>query len=231
MNENTEQKDKEMIRELLSMLKSLREQVSNDWDNKKREEYIFNSLLTLNFLSDGSFVKKNKSLISNLKSVYNSSDNSKFNTSILKEYYPDLSGEEVFIIHEPFGSKASPDFLFITPKVVFGIEDKSSKTEKVSFNTGTPGGNKFIMYFDKKGNTVYLISGRQWNWDTQVENEFREFTRDIISYAKTEFEKRFGDRIKNMEYYARPMLVDKNKIKDIVSKDESDVVDILKKSL
>jgi hypothetical protein len=51
----------------------------------------------------------------------------------------------------------------------------------------------------------------------------------MINYAKKEFEKKFGERIKNMEYYARPMLVDKNKINTICDKDEMDVVNMLRK--
>jgi hypothetical protein len=51
----------------------------------------------------------------------------------------------------------------------------------------------------------------------------------MIQYAKSKFDERFGDRIKNMTYYARPMLVDKNKIKDIWDKDEESVMYMLRK--
>lgn len=231
MEELDIEQDKARVRELIARLKSTVEQTTNNWDSKDRETYIFNSLLGLDFMTDGNFIKNDKSLKSRLKTAYNSTSTSDFNTSTLLESNPELDPDKIYLIHEPFGSKASPDFLFITPVMIFGVEDKSSKNEKVSFNTGTPGGNKFIMYFDKKSKKVHLISGKQWNWDDQVEQEFRDFTQHVIDYAKKEFTKRFGNRIKNMEYYARPMLIDKNKIKDLVDKDEQDVVDILKKAL
>jgi hypothetical protein len=108
-----------------------------------------------------------------------------------------------------------------------GVEDKSSKGGKVSFNTGTPGGNKFIMYYDRKDKKIYLISGKQWGWEGDIEREYKEFTKEMINYAKNKFEEKFGNRLKNMTYYARPMLVDKNKIKDIWNKDEQDISDML----
>lgn len=231
MKELDIKQDKAKVSELITKLKSTVQQTSNNWDSKKRETYIFNSLLDLNFVEDGTFILGDKELKSLLKKTYNSTTIENFNTSTLFEKYPDLDLDKIYLIHEPFGSKASPDFLFITPVMIFGIEDKSSKNEKVSFNTGTPGGNKFIMYLDKKSNKVHLISGKQWNWDEKMETEFREFTQHIRAFAKNEFARRFGDRIKNMEYYARPMLVDKNKIKDLVDKDEQDVVDILMRVL
>lgn len=231
MEELDIEQDKARVSELITRLKSTVQQTSNNWDSKKRETYIFNSLLGLNFVEDGTFILNDKGLKSLLKKTYNSPTIADFNTSTLLEKFPDLDVDKIYLIHEPFGSKASPDFLFITPVMIFGIEDKSSKNEKVSFNTGTPGGNKFIMYLDKKSNKVHLISGKQWNWDEGVEREFREFTQHVRDYAKKEFARRFGERVKNMEYYARPMLIDKNKIKDLVDKDEQDVVDILKKAL
>jgi hypothetical protein len=147
----------------------------------------------------------------------------------LSEYFNDINVNSIYVLQEPFGSKLSPDFLFITSKGVVGVEDKSSKTGKVSFNTGTPGGNKFIMYYDRTLKKIYLITGKQWGWEDDIESEYKQFTKDMINYAKKEFEKKFGERIKNMEYYARPMLVDKNKINTICDKDEMDVVNMLRK--
>ena len=53
----------------------------------------------------------------------------------------------------------------------------------------------------------------------------------MIIYAKNKFEERFGNRVKNMSYYARPMLVDKNKVKDIWDKDEQAVMAMLRKHI
>ena len=85
------------------------------------------------------------------------------------------------------------------------------------------------MYYDRTLKKIYLITGKQWGWEDDIESEYKQFTKDMINYAKKEFEKKFGERIKNMEYYARPMLVDKNKINIICDKDEMDVVNMLKK--
>ena len=217
------------IMSLMSTLKNTVNEIPNDWNSKQREEYIFDILTSLPFTEDGSYISTSKSTIKALKNAYNSVNPNSFTIDTLGQMISGIDTDKIYVIHEPFGSKASPDFLFITSKGLFGVEDKSSKNQKVSFNTGTPGGNKFIMYYDKKDKTVYLISGSQWGWDENIEKEFKKFTKDMINHAKEEFQRRFGDRIKNMDYYARPMLVDKNKIKDIAHKDEEDVLNLLKK--
>ena len=215
----------------MTTLKNTVNEIPNDWNSKEREDYIFDVLSGLPFTENGQNISKQKLLIKSLKNAYNSQDPNSFTTETLSSMVNGIDNTKIYILHEPFGSKASPDFLFITNKGLFGVEDKSSKNQKVSFNTGTPGGNKFIMYYDKKDKTVYLISGSQWGWDQNIEKEFKKFTKDMINYAKDEFQRRFGDRISNMEYYARPMLVDKNKIKDIAHKDEEDVLNLLKKMI
>lgn len=217
--------------DLLNTLKNTINDVGNDWNSKERENFIYNKVISLNFVNDGEFISKNKICIKKLKSVYNSSDPSKFTTVTLSEYFNDIDINSIYFIKEPFGSKASPDFLIISKKGILGIEDKSSKGGKVSFNTGTPGGNKFIMYYDKKEKKIYLISGENWGWEENIEKEYKIFTKEMIEYAKSKFEERFGDRVKNMTYYARPMLVDKNKVKDIWNKDEESVLNMLRKYL
>ena len=219
------------ISTLMSTLKNTVNEIPNDWNSKEREDFIFDVLVGLPFTENDQNILKEKSVIKYLKSAYNSQNPNSFTIQTLTSMIEDIDQSKIYVLHEPFGSKASPDFLFITSKGLFGVEDKSSKNQKVSFNTGTPGGNKFIMYYDKKDKTVYLISGSQWGWNQDIEKEFKKFTKDMITYAKDEFQRRFGDRIKNMEYYARPMLVDKNKIKDIAHKDEEDVLNLLKKMI
>jgi len=187
--------------------------------------------VSLNFIKDGQFIITNKPCISKMKSVYNSSAPTKFTTITLSNFFNDIEVNSVYFLKEPFGSKASPDFLIISSNGLLGIEDKSSKGGKVSFNTGTPGGNKFIMYFHRKEKKIYLVSGKRWGWENEIEKEYKEFTKEMIDYAKNKFQEKFGNRIKNMGYYARPMLVDKNKIKDIWDKEEKDVLDMLRKHL
>jgi hypothetical protein len=216
---------------VLTTLKNTANEIQNDWNSKDREEFIFNKITQLSFVKNGDFISKNKPIIKLIKSVYNSTNPKSFTTEKLNDVYEDINTNNIYVIREPFGNKASPDFLFITAKGIFGVEDKSSNSEKITFNTGTPGGNKFTMYYDRKSKTVYLISGKQWGWTQEIEDEFRQFTKDINNYASAEFNKKFGSRLKNMGYYARPMLTDKNKVKDIADKDENDVIEMLRNML
>lgn len=222
---------KQKLTGLLNALKDTINDIGNNWTSKEREDFIFKKVTSLGFIKDGQFIITNKLCTSKMKSVYNSNDPNKFTTVTLTNYFDNIDVNSVYFIKEPFGSKASPDFLIISSKGILGIEDKSSKGGKVSFNTGTPGGNKFIMYYNRKEKKIYLISGKQWGWENEIEKEYKEFTKEMIDYAKNKFQEKFGDRIKNMGYYARPMLVDKNKIKDIWDKDEKDVLDMLRKHL
>jgi hypothetical protein len=216
---------------LVDVLKNTVNNIGNNWTSKEREDYIFNQVTSLDFINDGQFILDNKACVAKMKSVYNSSDPSKFTTITLSNYFDDIDVNSVYFIQEPFGSKASPDFLIISSNGLLGIEDKSSKGGKVTFNTGTPGGNKFIMYYDRKDKKIFLISGKNWGWENNIESEYKQFTKEMIIYAKNKFEERFGDRVKNMTYYARPMLIDKNKIKDIWDKDEEAVMEMLRKHL
>lgn len=214
---------------IMSTLKGTMNNISNSWNSKKRESFIYNTLLSLPFLVSGQDYLNNKALKQKLKTTYFGNDPHLFTISDLESIDPEIDPSKIYVIHEPFGSKLSPDFLFITSRGLIGLEDKSSKNQKISFNTGTPGGNKVIMYYDRKNGVIYLLTGKQWGWDESIENEFKKFTKEIKIHAKREFEKRFGDKIKNMEFYARPMLVDKNKVKDIVDKSEQDVVNLFRK--
>lgn len=214
---------------IITTLKGTINDIPNSWNSKKRESFIYDTLLGLPFLESGQDYLNNKSLKQKLKSTYFGNDPHLFTISDLESIDPEMDPSKIYVIHEPFGSKLSPDFLFITSRGLIGLEDKSSKNQKISFNTGTPGGNKVIMYYDRKNGTINLLTGKQWGWDESIENDFKKFTKDIKIYAKQEFERRFGDKIKNMEFYARPMLVDKNNVKDIVDKAEQDVVDLFRK--
>lgn len=216
---------------LINALKNTVNDIGNDWNSKEREDFIYNQVTSLNFIKKGDFILKDKKCISTLKSVYTSSDPSRFTTTTLSEFFDDIDVNSIYFVREPFGSKASPDFLIISSNGILGIEDKSSKGGKVSFNTGTPGGNKFIMYYDKKDRKIFLVSGKNWGWEESIESEYKQFTKEMINYAKHKFEERFGDRIKKMSYYARPMLVDSNKIKDIWDKDEEAVMNMLRKHI
>lgn len=222
---------RQKMTELINTLKNTVNDIGNNWNSKEREEFIYNQVTSLGFINKGDFILKNKLCVSKLKSVYNSNDPSKFTTVTLSQYFGDIEVNSIYFIKEPFGSKASPDFLIISSNGILGIEDKSSKGGKVSFNTGTPGGNKFIMYYSKDDKKIYLVSGKQWGWEGNIEAEYKEFTKEMINYAKNKFEEKFGDRIKKMSYYARPMLVDSNKVKDIWDKDEEAVMDMLRKHI
>jgi hypothetical protein len=219
----------ERLTKIISTLKNSVNDIPNSWTSKKREEFLMNKMLELPFVNDGNIFLDNKKLKNELKKVFFGNDPYSFNITNIEVYGFTIDPNKIYIIHEPFGSKSSPDFLFITKKGLYGLEDKSSKNQKITFNTGTPGGNKVIMYFDRKTKIIHLISGTRWNWNQEIENEFKKFTKDIIQYAKEEFKNRFGDRLSKMEFYARPMLVDKNKVKDLVHQDEEDVINIFRK--
>lgn len=228
MGELQSDSDSRMI-SIISTLKGTLNDIPNSWNSKRRESFIYETLLGLPFLKSGNDYLKNKIIKQKLKSTYFGNNPHLFTISDLEQIDPEIDLSKIYVLHEPFGSKSSPDFLFITSKGLVGLEDKSSKNQKISFNTGTPGGNKVIMYYDRKNGTINLLTGKQWGWDESIENEFKKFTKDIRIYAKQEFERRFGDKIKNMEFYARPMLIDKNKVKDIVDKTEQDVVDLFRR--
>lgn len=228
MSELQSDSDSRMI-SIISTLKGTLNDIPNSWNSKRRESFIYETLLGLPFLKSANDYLKNKIIKQKLKSTYFGNNPHLFTISDLEQIDPEIDFSKIYVLHEPFGSKSSPDFLFITSKGLVGLEDKSSKNQKISFNTGTPGGNKVIMYYDRKNGTINLLTGKQWGWDESIENEFKKFTKDIRIYAKQEFERRFGDKIKNMEFYARPMLIDKNKVKDIVDKTEQDVVDLFRR--
>lgn len=216
------------IEYIISVLKNTVNDIPNDWTSKKREKFIFNRLLNLPFLEIGQEILKDVNLKKYLKSVYFGNNPKLFTLDNLKSVYDDIDLNKIYILHEPFGSNSSPDFLFITLKGIFGLEDKSSKNEKITFNTGTPGGNKIMMYYDKKNKIINLLTGKQWGWDQSIDEDYKRFTKNIQDYAKNEFKNIFGDILKNMEFYARPMLNDKNKVKNIVDDSEQDVIYFLK---
>lgn len=203
--------------------------IKNDWTSKERENLIFEKMISLEFVKDGQFIMENKECVKKIKTIYNSKSPSKFSTKTLLEYFDckQIDLNLVYVIKEPFGSKASPDFLLISIKGILGIEDKSSKNGKITFNTGTPGGNKFIMYFDRKIKKVFLISGERWNWGTSEEEEYKKFIKEMIEDGHKKFSEKFAGRAKNFSYYARPMLLDGNNIKDICDPEEKDVIKLL----
>jgi len=219
------------VLDFYNSLKNTVNDIENNWNSKEREKFIYDQVISLPFITDGEFIIRNKACISALKKIYNSPDPSEFTTLSLSRFFENIDVNSVYFIKEPFGSKASPDFLLISGNGILGIEDKSSKGGKVTFNTGTPGGNKFIMYYEKTDGKIYLMTGEDWGWKKEIESEYKQFTKEMIFYAKNKFEERFGNRVKNMSYYARPMLVDKNKVKDIWDKDEQAVMAMLRKHI
>ena len=98
---------------LVDVLKNTVNNIGNNWTSKDREDYIFNQVISLDFINDGQFILNNKECVAKMKSVYNSSDPSKFTTITLSSYFDDIDVNSVYFIKEPFGSKSSPDFLII----------------------------------------------------------------------------------------------------------------------
>jgi hypothetical protein len=213
-------------KELKQVLKSIITEQENNWNSKDRELFTMGKFLELDWLKNGEELKKDKEFIKKVKQCYYNYQHCQITSKEL-EY-------EYYVIHEPFGSKAAPDYLFITPYGIFGIEDKSSNNGSISWNTGTPGENKIITYFDKKKKIVYLISSEEYGWGMDIANEYRKFTKTILEFAKNEFKIKFGNKnsiISKMGYYARPMLTDKNIISEIHDPKEINVDKILKRYL
>ena len=126
---------REKMANLLNTLKNTANNIENDWNSKERENYIYNQVKLLNFVEDGEFILKDKSIVNSLKKAYHSKNLGEFTTKTLSDYFNGVDENLIYILKEPFGSKASPDILFITSKGVVWVEDKSSKNGKVSFDT------------------------------------------------------------------------------------------------
>jgi hypothetical protein len=197
----------------------------NDWDSKQRELFTMKELLKLDWLNDGAEFLVDKKFKKRLRDCYfNYKQNEITSNDLPSDYY---------VIHEPFGSKSSPDYLFITPNGIFGIEDKSSKTGKIVWNTGTPGNNKIITYFDSKIRKVYILTSYEYKWGHEIDIRYKKFTQKIIKFGDEEFKKDFADDFNHddVEFYARPMLNHKKKIMDIFDSGENNVNKILNEYL
>lgn len=215
------------VEEIVRTLKSCVINIPNTWSNKDRELYIFTELLNLNFIVNGNKIKEEKNIKAKLKQTYLGSGKSDTLFGDITKIFPQFKKDDVILIHEPFGSRTSPDFIFISKNKVYGLEDKKSESEKISWNTGTPGGNKFISYYNVKNKTIYLLTPYDWKWDDEIQKEYKKFTQEIIQYGKNKWNSGLGKKLPNMEFYARPMLVDKNKVKDLYKGDDNELKNIL----
>jgi len=213
--------------EVKEVLKGILIKKENNWNSKEREKFTMNKLLNLPWLKNGQYLRKDNNFLKTLKSCYLGYKHDVINTTNMEDKY--------YVIHEPFGSRYSPDYLFITPKGIFGVEDKSSKNGKISWNTGTPGQNKIITYFDKKKKNVYLLTSHDYGWTIQIEERYKKFKKKILDFAKEEFKKEFSENVEKpielLNYYARPMLTDNNLISELYNKSEINVDNILREYL
>lgn len=214
--------------QVLSALKSISGNISNEWKAKEREQYIRSKLLQIEWLIDGDFLKEDSKFIKKIKEHYFNYDHESVNsTNFPNDYY---------LIYEPFGGNSSPDFLFFTPKGIFSLEDKGSDNGHIYWNTGSPGENKIISFYHQKEEKMYLITTLEYGWTMEIQNEYREFTQHLIDYAREEYRKRFVDKnisdlIRNTKFYARPMLEDMNFVSEFCDPDEINVRLILDKYL
>jgi hypothetical protein len=62
---------RQQMTELLNSLRNTVNDIENNWNSKEREDFIYNQVISLDFVNDGEFIIKNKSCIRNLKDVYN----------------------------------------------------------------------------------------------------------------------------------------------------------------
>lgn len=213
--------------ELKSILTGIVNEVANDWNSKERESFTMERFLELEWLKDGQFYIEDKKNRDALKNIYFKYDHTVFTSESL--------GGGYFVIHEPFGSKCSPDYLFITPVGIFGIEDKSNNNEKLEWNTGSPGEDKIITFFQKTEKKVYLFTSWEYGWTKEIGDEYYKFKTKMKELAAEAFRQQFhkyGDAIKKITYYARPHLIDGNNIvKDIYDPEETNVKKVLEKFL
>jgi hypothetical protein len=225
------------IEAICKTLMNCKSAVSNEWKTTEREKFILTELKKLGFVKDGSETLKDPVIMKDLKKHYKSKNCNGFTTNNLKNIFPDISDDDVFIIYQPFGPQMSPDFLIITNKGIYGLEDKSSKNGKISWNTGTPAGNKIIMYFDKKEQMVFLITAKQWGWDSDRQEKEEKLTKELKDYTKAIHFEVFGEyptpssKAHPLERYARPMFIDPNQVKDICDPNGKDVIEVLLKVL
>ncbi len=193
--------------EVKSILKGIVTEIENDWNSKERETHTMEKFLELPWLNNGSFYIENKKNKDELKGIYFRCEHSDFTSERL--------GGGYFVIHEPFGSKCSPDYLFITPNGIFGVEDKSNNQEKIEWNTGSPGEDKIITFFHKTEKKIYLFTSLEYGWTKEIGDEYYRFKERIKEMASEEFKKHFhkyGEAFQKLTYYARPHIIDGNNI-------------------
>lgn len=215
--------------QIISIFNNAIEDIKNDWRTKDRELYITKSILNLDWIEDGTHLVEKKKTKDYLKKIYLDCDNELFTTiGLPNEYY---------FIHEPFGPKRSPDYLFITPKGFFGGEDKTKKSGNIEWNTGTPGENKFICFYDRKDKKIYLLHGLDWGWTREHSIVYNQSTVQLQKLTEEIYKRNFVDKnlylgpITKMFPYHRRMLLDRNKIKDIYDKEIKNVKILFEKYL
>ncbi len=196
--------------QLINLFSAIVDDIKNDWKSKDREVYVSKMILGLDWIEDGSFLIKKKKTKDYLKKIYFDYDNDLFTTVGLPNQY--------YFIHEPFGPRSSPDYLFITPKGFFGGEDKTKKSGNIEWNTGTPGENKFISFYDRKDQKLYLLHSLDWGWTKEHSESYSNSTAQLQKLTEEIYKKNFQDKglyvgpITKMFPYHRRMLLDRNKI-------------------
>lgn len=193
--------------EIRLLLKDLINEFENTWGNKKREECTLEKLLGLEWMKDGSFYLKNEKDVKELKEIYFSYNHLSFTSERL--------GGGYYVIHEPFSSQSSPDFLFITPIGIIALEEKKNNRGTIEWNSGTPGEDKIITYFDNKSKKVYLFTSEEYKWTKEISEEYVLFKEERREIEKVAFQDRFskyGKDFPKFEFYMRAHLIDKHDI-------------------
>jgi hypothetical protein len=213
--------------ELKGILSGIVNEIENDWNSKERESFTMTKFLELPWLEDGSFYVKVEKQRDELKLIYFGYRHTEFTSEEL--------GGGYFVIHEPFGPKCSPDYLFITPKGILGIEDKSNNLIKIEWNSGSPGEDKIITFFHKSEKKVYLFTSWEYGWTKEVSDEYNQFKEQIREIASELFKKQFnkyGGAFNKLKFYARAHIIDGNNIvRDIYDPEEINVKRVLEKFL
>lgn len=167
----------------------------NLFHSKEREIALFNELIKIDFIESGEFLKQSLKK-SKFKNLCESGDNFSFSLKDFMSRYPNIDTNKVYLIHEPFGSHSSNDFLFISNIGFLCMEDKKGESDKIKWNTGWMGMSKLICFYNRKKHECFLYTSLDYHFDN---NKTLSDLSDLLeSYrqAEKEFSKSWEHKFK-----------------------------------
>jgi len=135
---------REFIYDILKLLKNL-PKAHNNFQNKNHELNFLEGLTELGF--------QNLETISGLD-IYREDMDVLGNI----HFMPHLS-DRLIVIHEPYGSQAAPDFILVVYGFIIYIEFKSSKTNKIMWNSAYSQKDWIYLYSNTDKNITMFFIG------------------------------------------------------------------------